>query len=114
MFAATTPLKSLSSVELSAEESSVLSWVRAAVWEPVDGGKMRAKVPEFFGGVRLYRMQAGAGKDALEMFIKKLGFQGVIRKQDLYPVFALAGARYVMLSKEELAHLGVGQDDDED
>lgn len=118
MFAAVTPLKPLSSVELSAEETKILGWIRRAKWEKVPEARepiLKTKVPEFFDGVRLYRMQAGAGSlNAIEMLIKKLGFQGVIGKQEMYPLQVVGVARYLSLKKSELEHLGMGGDEGED
>ncbi len=114
-------LKSLTVVELSADESKILGWLRKTKWAPVAGARdpipYKTKVPEFFDGVRLYRMQAGATGAAqapLEFFIKKLQFQGVIHKQDMYPLTTEAGAKYLALRKEDLDNLGVGQEEDED
>lgn len=117
------PLKPLSSIELTAEESIILKWVRTAQWESVAGAKVpipyKAKVPEFYGGVRLYRMQAGGASagslGALEVFIKKLGLQGVITKQTLYPVEGHGNQpRYLSLKKADLDNLGVGKEEEEE
>src|SRR5688500_5311632 len=104
------PLKPLTSIQLSADESKILQWMRSASWEAQTGARdpipYKAKVPEFFGGVRLYRMQAGGGSapshNALELFIKKLEFQGCIARQELYPLAVEGGARFLSLKKAEL------------
>ena len=121
MFAADKALVPLSRIQLSAEEKKILGWLREAAWEKVVEAReptARAKVPEFFGGVRLYRIQASGGaagsQNPLELFIKKLGFQGVIGKQEMYPLVVEGGARFVVLKQAELDNLGVGtQEDDE-
>ena len=116
-------LKPLSGVQLSADEGKMLSWLKTAKWEPQAGERepipYKAKVPEFFGGVRLYNVQGGGGAGgahgALALLIKKLEYQGVISKQELYPVSAQGGGHYLSLRKADLDNLGVGQDgDDED
>jgi hypothetical protein len=116
------PLKPLASIELTAEENIILKWLRTVPWEPVAGAHERipykAKVPEFYGGARLYRMQAGGASagslGALELFIKKLGLQGVITKQALYPVEGHGNQpRYLSLKKAELDNLGVGKEEEE-
>ncbi len=118
MYAADKQLKPLGSIELSEDERKILGWLREAPWEKVAEAReptLRAKVPEFFGGVRLYRMQAGSGaQNAVEMLIKKLGFQGVIGKQDMYPLIVQGVARYLVLKQAELDNLGAGGDGDED
>lgn len=118
MQVAPTQLKSISSVQLSADESKILSWVRNAVWEPQAEARepipYKAKVPEFFGGVRLYNVQGGGAQGPLDLFIKKLQFQGVISKQDMYPVTMQGNARFLALKKMDLDNLGVGQDDDDE
>ena len=122
MYAPQTILKPLSSIQLGKEETTIVKWLRSAQWEPVKDAKTpipyRAKVPEFFGGVQLYRMQGGAGGGAvgaLELFIKKLGMQGVIGKQELYPLIGHGTQpRYVALKKAELDNLGVGQEEEDE
>jgi hypothetical protein len=116
---ALTPLKN---VQLSADESKMLAWIRAASWEPQTDARepipYTAKVPEFFGGARLYRVQAAAGlggsQGLLDLFIKKLEYQGVITKQELYPVTVKGSARFLSLKKADLENLGVGQDDEDE
>ena len=115
------PLKSLSAIALTLEETTLLKWLRAAAWAPVKGAHepipYKAKVPEFYGGVRLYRMQGGgAGAlGALDLFIKKLGIQGVISKPGLYPVEGHgAGPRYLSLKKADLENLGVGRAEEDE
>lgn len=117
-------LKSLQSIELTAEEGTILKWLRSAPWQAQTGAReptYKAKVPEFYSGVRLYRVQAtgptGAGAmGALDLFIKKISFQGVISKQELYPVTAEGPARFLSLRRADLDNLGVrlGGGDDED
>lgn len=115
-------LKPLSNVQLSADESKMLAWLRNVAWEAQTDARdpipYKAKIPEFFGGVRLYNMQGGAGASgahgALSLFIKKLEYQGVISKQELYPVVTQGSARFLSLKKADLENLGVGQEDDED
>ena len=115
-------LKPLSGVELSADESKMLTWLRSATWEPQNDARepipYKAKLPEFYSGVRLYNMQGGAGAGgahgALSLFIKKLEYQGVISKQELYPVVTQGSARFLSLKKADLDNLGIGQEDDED
>jgi hypothetical protein len=117
------PLKPLSSITLTAEDNIILKWVRTAQWQPVAGAHepipYKAKVPEFYGGVRLYRMQAGGASagslGALELFIKKLGLQGVITKQALYPLEGHGNQpRYLSLKKADLDNLGVGKAEEEE
>src|SRR5688572_10008420 len=116
------PLKPLASIQLSADENKILQWMRGASWEAQADARdpipYKAKVPEFFGGVRLYRMQSGGGgasHNALELFIKKLEFQGCIARQELYPLTVEGGARFLSLKKAELDNLGVGREaEDED
>lgn len=115
-------LKSLASVQLSADESKMLAWLRSAAWQPQNDARdpipYKAKLPEFFSGVRLYNMQGGAGTSgahgALSLFIKKLEYQGVISKQELYPVLTQGSARFLSLKKADLDNLGIGQEEDED
>jgi len=116
-------LKPLSSIQLTVEETAILKWLRSAAWEPVIGAHepipYKAKVPEFYGGIRLYRMQAGGASagslGVLELFIKKLGLQGIIAKQELYPLSGHgAQPRYLSLKKADLDNLGVGQEEDEE
>jgi len=116
-------LKPLGSIELTADDTVILKWIRSAAWEPVKGAHepipYKAKVPEFYGGVRLYRLQAGGASagslGALELFIKKLGLQGVITKQALYPVEGHGNQpRYLSLKKADLTNLGVGQREEDE
>ena len=111
-------LKPLDSAGLSTDERKMLACLRAATWEAQPEGKeptFRAKIPEFFGGVRLYRVAAGGPVgNPVEMLIKKLAFQGSISKQGLYPLAVQGVARYLVLSQAEMDNLGIGQDDDED
>jgi hypothetical protein len=114
-------LNPLHSIQLTPDEEKIVSWFRKAVWEAQPTTRepipYKTKVPEFFGGVRLYHMQAGGGASAqspLERFIKKLEYQGVITKQDLYPLTIVAGARFLCLKKVDLDNLGVGQESEEE
>jgi hypothetical protein len=119
-------LKPISGVELTADEKIILKWIRGAKWdaqtEARDPIPYKAKVPEFFNGVRLYKVQGGAttgagAMGALDLFIKKIEFHGVISKQELYPVLAQGAARYLMLRKKDLENLSVGSgagDEDDD
>lgn len=113
-------LKPLSSVQLSADENKMLAWLRSTKWEPqadVRDVPYKAKLPEFFGGVRLYNVQGGAGASgahgALSLLIKKLEYKGVISKQELYPVVTQGNARFLSLKKADLDNLGVGKDGDD-
>ncbi len=115
------PLNPLKNIELSKDELTILKWIKSANWEPVKDAHTpipyKTKVPEFFGGVRLYNMQAGGAGGALgilELFIKKLQIQGVISKQELYPLAGHGSARFLSLKKADLDNLGVGQDDEEE
>lgn len=120
-------LKPISGVELTSDEKLILKWIRAAKWDAQTDARepipYKAKVPEFFNGVRLYKVQGGAttgagAMGALDLFIKKIEFHGVISKQDLYPVSTLGAARYLTLKKKDLENLSVGSgasdDDGED
>ena len=116
-------LKSLSDISLTVEENAILKWIRSVKWEAVNGPhgsvSYKAKVPEFFNGARLYRVAAGgpsAGSlGPLELFVKKLGLQGVIGKQELYPVSGIGTQpRYISLKKPDLDNLGVGRQEEED
>jgi hypothetical protein len=112
-------LKPLSSLQLTPEEHKIVAWMRKAAWEPQADARepipYKAKVPEFFGGVRLYNMQSGGALGPLDLFIKKIEYQGVITKQSLYPVSVQGTARYLSLAKADLDNLGVGGDEyDED
>jgi hypothetical protein len=118
-----TPLNPLGSIQLSPPENSMLKWIRTASWDAVQGAhgatNYRAKIPEFFGGVRLYTLQGGgahaSAQGALELFIRKLGLQGVIAKQALYPIEGHGSApRYLCLKKADLDNLGVGQKEEEE
>ncbi|MBY0407717.1 MAG: hypothetical protein K2Q01_08490 [Rickettsiales bacterium] len=122
MYAPSQSLKPLSGISLTADEKKLLSWLKTAPWEPQAGAQTpvpyKAKVPEFYSGLRLYQVQGGGGAGAaygmLGLFIKKLESQGVISKQDLYPVAAQGNARYLTLKKNDLENLGVGQEEEED
>lgn len=116
-------LKPLSGIELTNDERTILKWIRSVKWDAQKSGRepipYKAKVPEFFGGVRLYKVAGGAASGAgamgaLDLFIKKIQYQGVISKQDLYPVIAENNARYLMLRKADLDNLGVGGGDEDD
>jgi hypothetical protein len=116
-------LKPLDGVELSSDEEVMLKWIRSVRWEAMKGTRepisYRAKVPEFYLGVKLYRKQAGGASagslGALEIFIKKLGFAAVIGKQDLYPVSGHGNEpRFLMLKKADLDNLGVGKEAEEE
>ena len=115
-------LNPLSGIELKADEIVMLKWLRSVSWQQVAGPHgavaFKAKIPEFYGGVRLYNMQAGAGGalGALELFIKRLGLQGVIGKQTLYPIEGHGTQpRYLSLKKADMENLGVGKaEEDED
>jgi hypothetical protein len=129
MHAQQTQLKPLSTIELTPDEGTILKWMRNAAWEPQKDARepipYKAKVPEFFNGVRLYRLQAGAAPTGggamgpLDLFIKKIQYQGVISKQDLYPVVAQGSLRFLSLRKTDLENLGVrighpaGDEDDD-
>jgi len=122
MHIATQQLKPLSTVQLTADEAKILKWMKSAVWEaqPVAHGTVayKTKVPEFFSGVRLYNMQgggkAGSSQGTLELFIKKLQYQGIISKQELYPIEVQGHARFLSLKKPDLDNLGIGQEEDEE
>ncbi len=123
MYASSQPLKSISTISLTADEAKLLKWIRSAKWEAVADARepipYKAKVPEFFGGVRLYKMHAGpvtgaGAMGALDVFIKKIEFQGIISKQDMYPVVTQGNARFLMLKKADIENLGVGADEDDD
>jgi len=117
MHAPETQLKPLASLRFTPEETKMLSWLKSAKWEP-DAKLFKAKVPEFFGGIRLYQMQgapgAGGAQGTLGLFIKKLEYQGVLSKQDMYPVSAVGAGRYLSLKKIDLDNLGVGQDNEDE
>jgi hypothetical protein len=115
-------LKPLSSIQITSEETTILKWINSAAWEavkdPHGAVSYKAKVPEFFSGVRLYRLQAGGASagslSALELFIKKLGLQGVISKQELYPLSGHgAQSRYLSLKKGDLDNLRISGEEDE-
>ncbi|NBX02972.1 MAG: hypothetical protein EBR02_02680 [Alphaproteobacteria bacterium] len=116
-------LKPLSTIALTSDEEKILKWIRGAKWEAVAGARdpipYKAKVPEFFSGVRLYKVQGGAttgagAMGALDLFIKKIEFQGVISKQEMYPVITQGTSRFLMLKKMDMENLGVGADEDDD
>ncbi len=115
------PLKPLGSVSLTTEETKILRWIQSAPWEaqPAPPPNMyKAKVPEFFNGARLYRVQGGStggtALGALDLLIKKLEHQGVLTKQQLYPVITQNNARFLVLKKAEMDNLGVGQAPEEE
>jgi hypothetical protein len=122
MYASVQQLKPLTGVQLSPDERKMIEWIRSAQWEEQTDMRephpYKAKVPEFFGGVRLYRVQAGpgagGGQAPLEIFIKKLEYQGVITKKDMYPLTVTNAARFLSLTKADMDNLGVGQDDEDD
>lgn len=124
MHVQSTPLKPLSAVTLNADEAALLTWIKSAKWEAQPQVRepipYKAKVPQFFKGVRLYKTQAGGvsgagAMGALDLFIKKLQYQGIISKQDLYPVVSQGADRFLILRKADLDNLGVGASaDDED
>ena len=113
-------LKPLSNIQLTADENKMLKWLHSVAWEAQTDARnavsYKAKVPEFFSGVRMYNMQGGAGVSgahgALSLLIKKLEYQGVISKQELYPVLTQGNARFLALKKADLDNLGVGQEDE--
>jgi hypothetical protein len=115
-------LEPLASLSLSAEDKIILKWLRAVRWETAAGphGSIvyTAKVPEFYGSVRLYRMQAGGtpgSLGALELFIKKLALQRVISKQEMYPVSGHGTqARFISFKKADMDNLGIGKEDEDD
>jgi|GEM_PF-5963768 len=116
-------LNSLSSIQLTPDEAAIVKWMRSVTWEPQKDEReplpYKAKVPEFFGGVRLYRVQGGASTGGgalgpLDLFIKKIEHQGIISKQGLYPVTTQGTARYLSLRKTDLDNLGIGQSDEDD
>lgn len=115
-------LKPLDAVQLSVDEGKILVWLKRAAWEAQTDARepipYKTKVPEFFGGVRLYRMHAGGtpagGLGALELFLKKLEYQGVIAKQGLYPLAGHGNTRFLSLTKAELDNLGVGREEEEE
>lgn len=117
-----TPLKPLSGIQLTQDDESILKWIRSAKWEPQTGHapiSYKAKVPEFYNGVKFYKVQAGASSGAgamgaVDVFIKKIEYQGVISKQGLYPVITEGGVRYLLLRKADLDNLGFGAPVDED
>lgn len=119
MHIAPTQLKKLRDNEFSENELKMLDWLRGADWQAQTGARepipYKAKVPEFFGGVRLYHVAAGGSSQGpLDLFIKKLQYQGVISKQDLYPVTAEGAARFLSLRKADLDNLGVSQQADDE
>ena len=116
-------LKPLSGISLSEEENKIIKWLRSATWEPQTSARdpipYKTKVPEFYSGVRLYRLQntggTGGSQSPLEIFIKKLEYNSIITKQDMYPVAVQDGARFLSLKKADLDNLGVGNsEEDED
>lgn len=113
-------LKRLDTAALSTDERKMLGWIRDASWEKQPEGReatFKAKVPEFFGGVRLFRIAAGGQAGALnplENFIKKMAFQGCLSKQGLSPLVVQGAARFLVLTKAEMDNLGVGQDEDDE
>lgn len=117
-----TPLKPLSGIELTPDETIMMKWLRTVPWIAVKDSReasCKARVPEFYSGVKLYRKQAGGASagslGALEIFIKKLGFSGIISKQNLYPVTGHGTEpRYLTLRKTDLDNLGVGKDEEEE
>lgn len=122
LYAQTVQLKPLTDITLSKEDSAILAWIRSAQWELVKDAKspqpFKAKVPEFYKGARLYQMHAGPGGSAaqgIELFVKKLGIQGIISKQALYPLSGHGNQpRYLTLAKADLDNLGVGKDEEDE
>lgn len=119
MHIAPTQLKKLQDSEFSEAEHRMLEWLKSAAWQPQTGARepipYKAKVPEFFGGVRLYHVASGGGSQGpLDLFIKKLQYQGAISKQDMYPVSIEGNARFLSLKKADLDNLGVGQNTGDD
>ena len=119
----TAALKPLESVTLSAEEKAILIWIRNASWQIVADAKepkpYKAKVPEYYKGTRLYRMQAVSSGNAsvggLDMLIRKLSISGIISKQGPYPVSGHGSEpRFLTLPKTDLDNLGVGKDDEDE
>jgi hypothetical protein len=117
MHIAAASLKPLSAVTLTPDESAIIRWIRSAQWEAgaaVHGVvPYKAKVPELFGGSRMYRMQ-GAGGNPIELLLKKLQFSGIVGKLDMYPLATVGAARYLTLTKADLDNLGVGADAEDD
>ncbi|HEU5046779.1 MAG TPA: hypothetical protein VFT64_02945 [Rickettsiales bacterium] len=113
-------LKPLNSISLTHDENVILKWLRTVAWEAVKVGSepfLKAKVPQYYGGIQLYRLQAGGAPagalGALEIFIKKLAIHGIITKQGLYPVEGHgAQPRYLSLRKTDLDNL-VAEEEDE-
>lgn len=123
MYVQAIALKALSTVQLTSDESTILAWMRSSTWEAVAGARdpipFKTKVPEFYKGVQLYRLQTGGPSAGaigpLELFLKKLALQGVITKQDLYPLTGHSNQpRYLSLKKVDLDNLGVGKHEEED
>jgi len=121
MYIKITPLKPLDTVSLTPDESTMLKWIRSVAWEIVKGARepipYKAKVPQYYDGVQLYRMQAGGASagslGALEIFIKKLAIHGVITKQGPYPMEGHGSQpRYLSLNKTDLDNLGVGKEEE--
>ena len=114
-------LKPISSIELTADETKMLKWLKRTAWEaqkdqhePIP---YKTKVPEFYDGVRLYKMQGSAGGGSLgllELFIKKLQHNGIIGKQDIYPLAGHGNVRTISLKKADLDNLGVDKAEEED
>jgi hypothetical protein len=116
-------LKPVSDVQLNADETKILKWLKTADWQPQNDARppipYKARVPEFYSGVRMYKLQgsahtAGGALGALELFIKKLEYQGVLTKQDLYPVSVIGAVRYLSLKKADLDSLGVGKNEEDE
>jgi hypothetical protein len=121
MHVAHKPLTPLPAIELSPDDKKILAWFRQAAWEiqhQAQGVLYKAKVPEFFNGVRLYRVQGGtapgSSQGALEIFMKKLEYQGALGKQQMYPLLVQGNTRFLQLTKAELDNLGVGQAEEEE
>jgi hypothetical protein len=114
-------LKPISVIELTADENKMLKWLKRSQWEPQKDKHepipYKTKVPEFYDGVRLYKMQGSAGGGSLgllELFIKKLQHNGIIGKQDIYPLAGHGTARTLSLKKADMDNLGVGKTEEED
>lgn len=121
MFMKAAVLNPIHSIQLKPEEAIILKWLRSVAWTPVTDRRepvpYKARIPEFFGGVRLYPLQSSqsGGVGALELFIRRLSIQGIITKTELYPIEGRGSqTRYLYLKKADLDNLGVGQPDDED
>jgi hypothetical protein len=110
-------LRPLANVELSTNEAKILEWLRSAKWEAQQGAHspQKTKVPEYYSGVRLYSMQGhDAAQGALEIFLKKLQYQNVISKLDIYPLAGHGASRFLTLPKADLENLAIPGKEAED